>query len=53
MSQRAKKTLPTRTRHHTRDGPAPGKYSHDAPRLIGYAILLLALRLLVVGSMMA
>lgn len=53
MSRRFSRTISARVRHATHDGPPPGKYAHDGPRLIGYAILLLALLLLVVGSMLA
>jgi hypothetical protein len=52
MSQRPKKT--SSQRYRARDaGPRPGKYAQDASRLIGYAILLLALLLVVIGSMLA
>jgi hypothetical protein len=31
----------------------PGRHAQDAPRLIGYGILLLALALIVIGSAMS
>ena len=52
MSRRLSRNISV-LRHATRDGPPPGRYAHEAPRLIGYAILLLALLLLVIGSMLA
>jgi hypothetical protein len=54
MSQRSKNAPTPRPIRPKRDQtPPPGKRTQDAPRLIGYGILLLALLLIVIGSLLA
>ena len=47
-----KKTSAPRSRPGRARAP-PGKYAQDGPQIIGYAILLLAVMLVAIGSMLS